>query len=50
MAMSEKTLTVLNYLKENDGENLTAADISADLGGEDAGYSKKSVDGIVTSG
>ena len=50
MAMSEKTATVLNYLKEINGENVTAADISEALGGEEAGFSKKSVDGIVTSG
>ena len=45
MAMSEKTVTVLNYLKEVNGENVTAADIAETLGME-----KKSVDGIVTSG
>jgi len=45
MAMSEKTQTVLNYLKGIDGANVTAADIA-----EAVGYSKKSVDGIVTSG
>ena len=50
MAMSDKTKTVLNYLKDINGENVTAADISAALGGDEAGYSKKSVDGIVTSG
>lgn len=50
MAMSEKTRTVLNYLKENDGVDMTAADISEALGGDDAGYSRKAVDGIVTSG
>lgn len=50
MAMSEKTKTVLSYLKDINGENVTAADISAALGGDEAGYSKKSVDGIVTSG
>lgn len=50
MAMSEKTKTVLNYLKGIQGENATSADISEALGGDEAGYSKKSVDGIVTSG
>lgn len=44
-AVSEKSLVVLNYLKEIDGKNVTAADIAAVLGME-----KKSVDGIVTSG
>lgn len=44
-AVSEKSLTVLNYLKENKGVNMTAADIAEALGLE-----KKSVDGIVTSG
>jgi Mn-dependent DtxR family transcriptional regulator len=45
MAMSDKTKTVLNYLKEANGANLTAADIA-----EAVGFPKKSVDGIVTSG
>lgn len=45
MAMSEKTQTVLNYLKEAGDANLTSADIA-----EAVGYPKKSVDGIVTSG
>ena len=45
MAMSEKTQTVLNYLKGIDGANVTSADIAEALGME-----KKSVDGIVTSG
>lgn len=44
-AVSEKSLTVLNYLKEIGDANVTAADIAAALGME-----KKSVDGIVTSG
>lgn len=43
--MSEKTKTVLNYLKEIGDANVTSADIAAALGME-----KKSVDGIVTSG
>ena len=44
-ALTEKSLGVLNYLKENVGENMTAADIAEALGME-----RKSVDGIVTSG
>ena len=44
-AVSEKSLVVLNYLKEIGDVNVTAADIAAALGME-----KKSVDGIVTSG
>lgn len=44
-AVSEKSLVVLNFLKEHHGENMTAADISEFLGME-----KKSVEGIVTSG
>lgn len=44
-AVSEKSLTVLNYLKENNTADLTAADIAEALGME-----KKSVDGIVTAG
>lgn len=43
--VSEKSLIVLDYLKANQGNNLTAADIAAALNME-----KKSVDGIVTSG
>lgn len=31
-AITEKALTMLNYLKENSGENLTNADIAEDLG------------------
>ena len=45
VSVSEKSLTVLNYLKDNQGTNMTAADIAAALDME-----KKSVDGIVTSG
>lgn len=45
VAVSEKSLIVLNYLKENNGTNMTAADIAEALGME-----KKSVEGIVTSG
>ena len=44
-AVSEKSLVVLDYLKEHKGENMTAQDIADALGME-----KKSVDGIVTSG
>ena len=43
--MSEKTKTVLNYLKEIDGQNVTAADIAAAIG-----MDKKTVDGVITSG
>jgi len=45
VAVSEKSLVVLNYLKDHKDENLTAADIAEALG-----FEKKSVDGIVTSG
>ena len=45
VAVSEKSLTVLDYLKAHDGEDLTAADIAEELGME-----KKSVDGVITSG
>ena len=45
VTVSEKSLVVLNYLKENQGTKMTAADIAEALGLE-----KKSVDGIVTSG
>ena len=44
-AVSEKALTVLNYLKSIGDANVTAADIADALGME-----KKSVDGVVTSG
>ena len=44
-AVSEKSLTVLNYLKNIGDANVTAADIAEALGLE-----KKSVDGIVTAG
>ena len=44
MAMSTNSITVLNYLKENNGVDLTAADVAAALGLE-----KRSVDGIFTS-
>lgn len=49
IAVSEKSLTVLNYLRKvtesNPDANLTAADIAKELGME-----RKSVDGIITSG
>ena len=45
VAVSEKSLIVLDYLKANQDANVTAADIAAALDME-----KKSVDGIVTSG
>ncbi len=44
MAMKENSKRILNYLKEHDGEDLTAADVSAALGIE-----KRSVDGSFTS-
>ena len=44
MAMKENSKKVLNYLKEINGENVTAADVAAVLGLE-----KRSVDGIFTS-
>lgn len=44
-AVSERSLLVLDFLKENVDKNMTAADI-----GEALGLEKKSVDGIVTSG
>lgn len=44
MAMKENSKNVLNYLKENKGVNLTAADVAEALGLE-----KRTVDGIFTS-
>ena len=44
MAMKENTKLVLNYLKEHNDEQLTAADVAEALGLE-----KRSVDGIFTS-
>ena len=44
MAMKENSKKVLNYLKEVQGENVTAADVAVALGLE-----KRSVDGIFTS-
>lgn len=43
-AMKENTRKVLDYLKENNGEDLTAADVAEALGLE-----KRQVDGIFTS-
>ena len=44
MAMKENSKKVVNYLKEVNGENVTAADVAAALGLE-----KRQVDGIFTS-
>lgn len=44
MAMSDNSKKVLNYMKEINGENVTAADVAAALGLE-----KRQVDGIFTS-
>lgn len=44
MSMKPNTLAVLNYLKENHGKDMTAADIAEVLGLE-----KRQVDGIFTS-
>lgn len=44
MAMKENSKRVLNYLKEINGQKVTAADVAAELGLE-----KRSVDGIFTS-
>lgn len=44
MAMKENTRKVFDYLKENDGKDLTAADVADTLGLE-----KRQVDGIFTS-
>ena len=44
MAMSDNSKTVLKYLKENHGTNLTAADVAEALDLE-----KRTVDGIFTS-
>lgn len=45
MAMKETTRKVFEYLKEHNGEDLTAADIARVLGFSD----KRQVDGIFTS-
>ena len=42
--LKENSLKVLNYVKEHDGENMTAADIA-----EGTGLDTKQVNGIVTS-
>ena len=44
MAMKENSKKVLNYLKEINGENVTAADVATALSLE-----KRQVDGIFTS-
>jgi hypothetical protein len=44
MAMKANSILVLNYLKEVNGEKVTAADVAAALNLE-----KRSVDGIFTS-
>jgi hypothetical protein len=44
MAMKENSVKVLNYLKEVNGTNVTAADVAETLGLE-----KRQVDGIFTS-
>lgn len=44
MAMKPNTLAVLNYLKENHGKDMTAADVAEVLGLE-----KRQIDGIFTS-
>ena len=44
MAMKENSKKVLNYLKEINGANVTAADVAEALGLE-----KRSIDGIFTS-
>ena len=44
-AITEKSLKILNYLKENDGVNMTASDIAEALG-----MTEKSVGGTVTGG
>ena len=43
--VSEKSLTVLNYVKDHADDNITAADIAQALGME-----KKTVDGVITAG
>ena len=42
--LKENSLKVFNYVKENDGKNMTAADIA-----EGTGLEVRSVNGIVTS-
>lgn len=43
MAITEKTKTVFQFLQENQGKNLTAADVA-----EATGLNKRQVDGIFT--
>lgn len=43
MAMKENNLKVLNYVREHEGENITAADIA-----EGTGLEIRSVNGILT--
>lgn len=45
VAVSEKSLVVLNFMKENDGKQMTAEDIANGVG-----MTTRSVNGIVTSG
>lgn len=49
LSLTDKSLTVLNYLKEHQGENMTAEDIAVGLG-KDKDQGKKEINGIVTSG
>ena len=44
MAFTEKSKVLVNYLREHQGEDLTAADVAAALGVE-----KRSIDGTFTS-
>lgn len=44
MALKENSIKVLNYVREHQAENITAADIA-----EGTGLEVKSVNGIVTS-
>jgi hypothetical protein len=44
MALKENSLTIFNYVKEHDGEDFTAADISAATG-----IPVKSVNGCITA-
>ena len=44
MAMSENAKKVIEFLKENNGKNVTSADVAAAVGIE-----KRTVDGVFTS-
>ena len=44
MTMKDNSMKILNYLKEINGQNVTAADVADALG-----FEKRSVDGIFTS-